>query len=106
MEEIFKTISSSNKTSTDFRHTLLLAFYFKYYNIYKTEDKLSKNLIEHIWTVDELTADEIRRYKKYHDHFSFFLRSALDKYKHKLFSVIFSLLHKRLWEEFELKFFN
>lgn len=106
MSREVEEITKCEDSDAGLKHSLTLAYYFKYYNIYKTDDPISRNLIEHLWTTSKFTADERKRYKSYYKHFCYFMSKSLRDFKHRLYSVIFALLHKRLWESFELNYFG
>ena len=105
MQEMIQNVYSCRGDGQGLRHALTLAYYFKYYRIYRTSDPLSKKLVEHLWDAD-LKAEEISRYNKYFDRFYNFLQKTLRDFKHKLFAVIFAVLHGRLWESWELDMFG
>ena len=76
------------------RMLILIAFYFKYYNLYKTVDKIDKNFIEKVFSGKADTFDV----DLYCEHFLPWLDSELLKYTKKIFNVVHYNLYKRFWE--------
>ena len=74
---------------------LMTAFYFKYYNIYKTSDSLSKTYIDTV--INKSNTDETVM-KLYSRHFIKWLNEQLEQQMRKLYTVIQYNFYKRFYE--------
>lgn len=53
---------------------------------------------------NNISSEEIQKYQKYLNEFVRHLRRTLKEYKHNVYSVIFSAIHKLIWESVEIKY--
>jgi hypothetical protein len=104
MRQKFKDISSLQPSIEHLRQAMLVVFYFKFHRYYHTNDKLTKKMMERLWMNDNISSEEIKKYKKYLDKFLICLERTLKEYMHKVYSVIFSAIHELIWEAVEVKY--
>lgn len=82
---------------------LVLAYYFKTYDIWKTADRISRQTVQDY--LDETIPES--RVHRLAAKFHFWLeQTVVRQYRHHVFSIIHDVLHTRLWEFEDYKKFG
>ena len=88
----------------DTRHyslAILIAFYFKKYNLYKTSDTLSASYVEEVVNNENYGEEYVRRL--YAKHFIDWIDKQSLNYTKKIYHVVYYSLYKRFWEQKDIE---
>lgn len=83
---------------------ILLAFYFKKYNLYKTSDTLSAGYVEEVVNNENFGEEYVNRL--YAKHFIEWIENQALKYTKKIYTVVYYSLYKRFWEQRDIEHFG
>lgn len=84
------------------RMIMTIAFYLKYYNIYKTRDEINTKLLDDMFHNKEDKNDVIF----YYENFLYWLNDQILEYTKKIYTVVHYNLYKRFLEESDIQYYG
>lgn len=99
MKECFNDLGMWGCNPAGSKITVLIAFYFKYYNLYKTRETINREFVEKVFK-NKADADDV---DFCHENFLYWLNDQILEYTKKVYTVVHYNLYKRFTEWTDVK---